>query len=262
MPSEGERLQKVMARAGIASRRASEAMIVAGRVSVNGERVTELGTKVDPSTDHITVDGKALTAAEPSCYMALFKPAGYISSSSDPHGGRLAMDLVPASPRVCPVGRLDRDSEGLMLLTNDGELALRLSHPRYEQEKEYRVLVNRPLSVQDVARLRQGIDLPDKARPARATVLSLATGWSWRGEPVPSGHRWIGLVLREGHKREIREMLAQLGVDVHRLIRVRIGTAELGSLEPGEHRHLTTEEITGLRRLTGLTAEPRKREQD
>lgn len=262
MPNEGERLQKVMARAGIASRRASEAMIVAGRVSVNGERVTELGTRVDPLTDRITVDGKALATAEPLRYVALFKPVGYLSSSSDPHGYKLAMDLVPASPRMYPVGRLDRDSEGLMLLTNDGELALRLTHPRYEQEKEYRVLINRPLSVQDVDRLRQGIDLPDKERPARATLLDLAPGWSWRDEPVPAGHRWIGLILTEGHKREIREMLAELGIHVVRLIRVRIGTAELGALEPGEHRHLTPDEITDLRRLTGLAAESRKREQD
>jgi pseudouridine synthase len=262
MPSEGERLQKVMARAGIASRRASEAMIVAGRVTVNGQRVTELGTKVDPVTDRITVDGKALSSAEPLCYVALYKPAGYLSSSSDPHGGRLAMDLVPASPRIYPVGRLDRDSEGLMLLTNDGELALHLTHPRYEQEKEYRVLVNRALTAQDVARLREGIDLPDKERPARASVRSLPLDWAWNEDPVPPGHRWIGLVLKEGHKREIREMLAQLGVAVSRLIRVRVGTLELGSMQPGEHRGLTTQEITNLRRLTGLAAGSREREQD
>ncbi|MHB1318794.1 MAG: pseudouridine synthase [Anaerolineae bacterium] len=261
MPSEGERLQKVMARAGVASRRASEAMIVAGRVSVNGERVTELGTRVDPLTDRITVDGKVLASAEPHVYVALFKPSGYLSSSSDPHGGKLAMDLVPVSPRLYPVGRLDRDSEGLMLLTNDGELALRLTHPRYEQEKEYRVLISRPIRPQEVARLRQGIALPGKARPARATVVELPAGWCWRDEPVPVDHRWVGLILREGYKREIREMLAQLGINVRRLIRVRIGTAALGALEPGEHRHLTPEEITDLRRLTGLAAESRKREQ-
>jgi 23S rRNA pseudouridine2605 synthase len=260
MPSKGERLQKVMARAGIASRRASEAMIVAGRVTVNGLRVTELGTRVDPLTDRIAVDGTPLASAEPLRYVALYKPAGYLSSSSDPHGGKLAMDLIPSSPRVYPVGRLDRDSEGLMLLTNDGELALRLTHPRYEQEKEYRVLVDRPLTSEDVARLRQGIELPGKERPARASVLDLRAEWAWHNEPVPAGHRWVGLVLTEGYKREIREMLAQLGVRVSRLIRLRIGTAELGTLQPGEHRNLTSEEVADLRRLTGLAVESAERE--
>jgi 23S rRNA pseudouridine2605 synthase len=252
MPSEGDRLQKVMARAGIASRRACEAIILAGRVTVNDRTVTELGTRVSTEVDRIAVDGSPLVPAEALAYVALYKPVGYLSSQRDPHAHRLVADLVPQSPRVYPVGRLDRDSEGLLLFTNDGDLALRLMHPRYQQEKEYRVLVRGTLSTEDRARLAEGIRLEGKPIPGQATVVELPTGWCWRDEPVPAGHQWAGLILREGHKREIREMLATLGLPVRRLIRIRIGSLELGSLRAGEHRSLATREIAALHRLTGL----------
>ena len=252
MPNEGERLQKVMAQAGVASRRASEAMIIQGRVAVNGRIVTELGTRVDPTIDRVTVDGRLLGQAEALTYVALYKPAGYLSSNQDPHGGHMLVELLPPGPRLYPVGRLDRDSEGLMLLTNDGELALRLTHPRYGQEKEYRVLVDGRLRPDDVAALEQGIELPGKARPAQARVLDLGPGWRWHGEPVPEGCEWIGVLLSEGHKREIREMLGSLGLPVIRLIRVRIAGLELGALEPGQHRRLNRNEILQLLDQVGL----------
>lgn len=252
MPGEVERLQKVMAQAGVASRRASEAMILEGRVAVNGRVVTELGTRVDPSVDRITVDGRLLGPAEPLTYVALYKPAGYLSSNQDPHGGRMLSELLPPGPRLYPVGRLDRDSEGLMLVTNDGDLALRLTHPRYGQEKEYRVLVEGVLTDVDISALEQGIELEGKARPAQARIIDLGTGWRWRGEPVPEGGEWIGVLLTEGHKREIREMLASLGLSVKRLIRVRIAGLELGALEPGQHRRLEHDEVAELRSMAGL----------
>lgn len=252
MPNEGERLQKVMAQAGVASRRGSEAMILEGRVAVNGRVVTELGTRVDPSVDRVTVDGRLLGQAEPLTYVALYKPAGYLSSNQDPYGGRMVVELLPSRPRLYPVGRLDRDSEGLMLMTNDGELALRLTHPRYGQEKEYRVLIEGMLTDEDVAALEQGIELVGKARLAKARVSRLGPGWRWRGEPVPEHCEWIGVLLTEGHKREIREMLASLGVGVRRLIRTRIAGLELGALEPGQYRHLEHDEVAALLGMVGL----------
>jgi 23S rRNA pseudouridine2605 synthase len=260
MPNEGDRLQKVMARAGVASRRACEAIILAGRVTVNERTVTELGTRVDPAVDRITVDGSRLEPAEAFAYVALYKPVGYLSSQRDPHAQRLVADLVPQTPRVYPVGRLDRDSEGLLLFTNDGDLALRLTHPRYQQEKEYRVLVRGTLTKDDRTRLSEGIRLEGKPQPGLASVVELPAGWRWRDEPPPAGHQWAGLILREGHKHEIREMLATLGLSVRRLIRIRIGSLELGSLRAGEHRGLTPREIAALHLLTGLDGETAKRD--
>jgi len=252
MPVEGERLQKVMARAGLGSRRACETMILEGRVMVNGHVVTALGTRVDPQADAIVVDGRRLPVCQAAEYLALYKPAGYLSTLSDPHGGPLVADLLPPTPRVYPVGRLDRASEGLMLVTNDGELALRLMHPRYQQEKEYRVLIRGALTAEQRARLEEGVRLPGKVRPAKVSFVDLPPGWKWRGESVPEGHSWEGLILREGHKREIREMLAGFGLAVVRLIRVRVANVQLDDLAPGHYRHLTSDEVAGLKQLSGL----------
>ncbi|NLX43245.1 MAG: rRNA pseudouridine synthase [Chloroflexi bacterium] len=246
------RLQKAMAQAGVASRRGSEALIREGRVTVNGSIVTEQGVLVNPSVDRIAVDGKPIDRPEPLTYYAVFKPVGYLSSAGDPHGGALVVDLVPAVPRVFPVGRLDLDSEGLMLLTNDGQLAQRLTHPRYEQEKEYRVLIEGELSAAQRATLARGVSLPDKLRPARLQVEQLPAGWRWRGEPVPPGCQWIGITLREGHKREIRVALDMLGIAVRRLVRLRIASLRLGTLESGQCRPLTAAEIAALRAAVGL----------
>ncbi len=252
MSVEPERLQKVMARAGVASRRKSEELIAAGRVRVNGDVVTEMGVQVRPGLDRIEVDGEPIGAPEALAYYLLYKPMGYLSTVRDPHGQRVAAELVPDEARLYPVGRLDQDSEGLLLFTNDGELALRLTHPRYAHDKEYRVLIRGELSSAQVQRLETGIPLEGKARPARAEVKRLGEGWAWRGEPVPPGARWVGLVLREGHKRQIREMLQAVGIGVRRLIRVRMGNLILGDLEPGQGRHLTDAEVRDLCRLVGL----------
>jgi 23S rRNA pseudouridine2605 synthase len=252
MPAEPERLQKVMARAGVASRRKCEELIAAGRVRVNGALITEMGVRVRPGLDRIEVDGVVLPLASAPAYYVLYKPVGYLSTVSDPHGGLFAADLAPQDTRLYPVGRLDRDSEGLLLLTNDGELALRLTHPRYGHTKEYRVLIRGDLSDQQAERLADGMALEGKARPARAVVKRLGEGWAWRGEPQPPGTRWLGLVLREGHKRQIREMLRALGVTVLRLIRVRMASLALGDLQPGQGRYLTDAEAADLRRLAGL----------
>ncbi len=254
MPSEPQRLQKVMAQAGVASRRKCEELIAAGRVRVNGE-VAMLGAQVCPGEDHIEVDGMPLRGAEERGYYVLYKPVGYLSSMSDPHGDRLAVQLVPGDRRLYPVGRLDLESEGLLLFTNDGELALRLTHPRYEHEKEYRVLIRGELTPDQERRLAEGLSLGQGERPARAQLKRLGVGWAWRGEPVPAGARWIGLVLREGRKRQIREMLRALEISVLRLIRVRMGPLTLGELLPGQGRWLAAEEVRALRRDAGLLAE-------
>lgn len=252
MPSEPQRLQKVMAQAGVASRRKCEELIAAGRVRVNGAVVTELGLRVRPGQDRIVVDGVPLGGPEPLAYYLLYKPPGYLSSRSDPHADKLAIELVPDTYRLYPVGRLDLESEGLLLFTNDGELALRLMHPRYEHAKEYRVLIGGEISPEQERRLAEGIPLADGERPARARLKRLGEGWAWRGEPIPAGARWVGLILREGRKRQIREMLGALHVPVLRLIRTRMGILALGDLAPGEGRWLDAAEVRALRRSVGL----------
>lgn len=252
MPNEGERLQKVMAWAGVASRRRCEDLIRAGRVRVNGVVVTDPALRVHLEQDRIEVDGRILDLSPSFHYYMLYKPRGYLSTVRDPHADRTVMELVPQRPRLYPVGRLDKDSEGLLLFTNDGELTYRLLHPRYGHEKEYRVLIRGELAPAQIAQLEQGLILEGKARPAHAIFKPLGEGWAWRGEPLPKGARWIGLVLREGHKRQIREMFKHLGIPVLRLIRVRMGNLTLGNLNPGEGRFLTEEEVAALRRLVGL----------
>ena len=231
-----ERLQKILSRAGYGSRRACEQIIADGRVRVDGQ-VALLGGKADPLQDRISVDGKYLPAASPLTYIALYKPRGVLStvSASDPR--QTVRDLVPSPGRLYPVGRLDVDSEGLILLTNDGELANRLTHPRYGHEKEYRVLVARHPDQGQLAAWRHGIVLMDGHRTAPAVVHL---------EKTFGKGAWLRVVLHEGRKRQIREMGSQTGLPVVRIIRVRIGSLHLGSLKPRQWRELTPQEIKGL----------------
>jgi 23S rRNA pseudouridine2605 synthase len=237
------RLQKAMAWAGVASRRASERLIRQGRVRVNGEVVTEMGVQVDPDRDRITVDDELIAIASQRQYIKLHKPAGYLSVLHDERGRPDLSDLVPNLESVHPIGRLDLDSEGLILLTDDGALTQRLAHPRYEHEKEYLVLVHGTPGEDALQRLREGIVLEDSVT-APAEVSRLA---STVCGPAPSGSSYLRFVLREGRKRQIRRMCAAVGHPVERLIRVRIGPIELGDLPPGAHRHLTETELERLR---------------
>lgn len=241
-----ERLQKILARAGFGSRRLCEELISAGRVRVN-DKVAILGTKADPENDSITVDRQAIPKLERKIYIALHKPRGVLSDVDPKDQRPTVLGLVPVNAHLFAVGRLDLDSEGLILLTNDGELANRLTHPRYGHEKEYRVLVvGKPDNEQLVA-LRRGIVLEDGYRtaPAQVTVESEAGKGTW-----------VRFILREGRKRQIREMGSRIGLPVSRIIRVRIGTLLLGNLKAGEWRYLTLKEIDGLKTQSSTVRKP------
>jgi 23S rRNA pseudouridine2605 synthase len=248
----GERLQKVMARAGVASRRACEAYITAGRVRVNGQVVTELGTRVDPEHDRIEVDGRPLTTGRERVYYLVYKPVGYVSTTDDPYGRPTVVDLAPGQRRLYPVGRLDRDSEGLVLLTDDGELTQRLLHPRYEHDKEYLVLIQGRLSAEEMRRMAEGLHLPDEERSMRARVSDASGARHFKWGAPKADEQWLLVILREGRKRQIRRMMQALGHEVQRLIRVRMASLRLGDLRPGEGRWLTDQEIAALRRDAGL----------
>ncbi|MEI7987967.1 MAG: pseudouridine synthase [Chloroflexota bacterium] len=235
-----ERLQKIMARAGFGSRRASEQLIAEGRVTVNGQ-VATLGTKADPDQDKIIVNGSIIKVKQESLvYIALNKPRGVISTSIPQDRRKTVMDMVDVSTRLFTVGRLDQDSEGLMLLTNDGELANHLTHPRYGHEKEYRVLINHQPDEKQLSALRHGIVLEDGHRtmPARVWVENLA------GKDC-----WLGMAICEGRNRQIREMCQRIGLPVLRLIRMRISSLKLGDLKRGEWRYLTSSELKELRKM-------------
>lgn len=230
-----ERLQKVLAARGVASRRHAEQLIAQGRVRVEGQLARELGTKVDPAA-RIEVDGRAVAQAQRLRYVALHKPRGIVSSARAERGRASVTDLVGAAERLYPVGRLDVDSEGLVLLTNDGEWAERVLHPRYGHDREYDVDVEGPLTREVVARLRAGVRLEEGlARPERATIVARDA----------NGGR-LRLVLRTGWKRQIRRMCVAAGLRVLRLVRVRIGPLQLGRLAPGTWRELTQREVRAL----------------
>jgi len=252
MPADPVRLQKAMADAGVASRRKSEQLIAAGRVRVNGEVIREMGVRVRPDVDRIEVDGQAIRhKAKPSYYL-LYKPRGVLSAASDRRGRTVVTDLAPTKDRLYPVGRLDLDSEGLILLTNDGDLAERLMHPRYGHDKVYMVLVRGRLSDKSIQRLHDGILLEGDQDPVTADVRVPPANWRWRGEEKPRGAFWIRMTLHEGHKRQIRHMLSEVGHSVERLVRIRQGQLRLGDLEVGKGRWLRRQEITALRRSVGL----------
>lgn len=234
--SEGVRLQKLISRAGRASRREAERLIVEGRVRVNGHAVRRLGTRVVPGRDRVEVDGEPLSVPAP-VWVAFHKPPGVLTTRRDPHGGRTVYDVLPrelASLRYA--GRLDRDSEGLLLLTNDGDAAHRLQHPSGGLEREYRVEVAGRVDSADVRRLREGVELEDG--PARAHRVAVV-----EAGPVRST---LDLVLTEGRKREVRRMLGALGHPVRRLRRTRFGPVRLGDLAPGAWRPLEPAEVRAL----------------
>ncbi|MGE5225368.1 MAG: pseudouridine synthase [Planctomycetaceae bacterium] len=241
-----ERLQRALARAGYGSRRSCEELIAAGKVTVNG-RVATLGDKVDPAHDAVRLGGVDVNLDPNVRYYALHKPAGVVATMRDPQGRADLRGLLPKEgPRVFPVGRLDRDSEGLLLLTNDGALANRLIHPRYGVEKEYLAEVRgRPTSGQ-LAAIRAGVELDDG--PASAKSVRVV---DVRGERAQ-----LRLVMTEGRKREVRRLLAAAGLPVTRLVRLRVGPITLGTLRPGRVRELTSEEVLSLSR-TAAKAERR-----
>ena len=235
------RLNKALSAAGLGSRRAVEDLVRAGRVSVDGEVVQDLGRRVDPAHDRVTVDGSRVVLDERRRYWLLNKPAGVISTAADPSGRPTVVGLVPDQPRVFPVGRLDRDTEGLLLLTNDGPLAYRLTHARYGVEKRYLAEVER-LPADAPARLRKGVELQDGlAKPVRVRVVAGA-----------GRRRMIEVVLVEGRNREVRRLLEAVGAPVRRLVRTAVGPIRLTGLAPGEFRALRPDEIRGLYRATGL----------
>jgi 23S rRNA pseudouridine2605 synthase len=236
-----ERLQRTLARTGFGSRRAAEELIRQGRVRI-GPRVAELGDRVDPRAARITVDGVPIPVHPELRYLALNKPRGVTTTLRDPHAERSLAGYLPAGPRVFPVGRLDRDSEGLLLLTNDGALAHRLQHPRFGVEKEYLVEVEGQVSREALRRLAAGVDLEDG--PARALRASVVDRGSVRSA--------LAIVMGEGRKREVRRMLQTVGYPVTRLVRTRVGPVRLRDLAPGAFRPLQAEEIGELYRLTGL----------
>ncbi len=221
------RLQKFLSQAGICSRRQGEAYIAAGRVQVNGIKVTTLGTKIDPSTDQVVVDGRPVAVSGAWTYIALNKPKGYISSCR--HAGQsVVVELIDLPQRLFPIGRLDKDSIGLLLLTDDGRLHHQLSHPGFDHEKEYEVSLERPIDAKDLQRMADGIMLKGrKTRPAKIKRLS--------------GRRFR-IVLLEGRNRQIRRMVRHLGHSVKRLKRVRVANVRLGNLPPGGWRHLSPHE--------------------
>jgi 23S rRNA pseudouridine2605 synthase len=236
-----ERLQRSLARAGFGSRRACEEVIAAGRVEING-RVATLGDRLDPTVDEVRVDGSKVNVDPELRTFALHKPRGVTTTMRDPHAERDLTGFLPKGVHVFPVGRLDRDTEGLLLLTNDGSLAHRLTHPRYAIEKEYLAEVGRAPSQRQLARLRRGIELDDGT--ARAVDARSAGGGGGRGG--------VRLVMIEGRKREVRRMLDAIELPVRRLVRVRVGPIRLGKLGPGEVRELGPEDVRALYRAAGL----------
>jgi 23S rRNA pseudouridine2605 synthase len=230
------RLAKFLAHAGIASRRHAEELIRAGRVTLAGETVTDPATDVDTDSG-VAVDGERVKGAEARVVYALNKPAGVVSTASDPQGRPTVVDIVPGEKRLYPVGRLDADATGLLLLTNDGELANRLTHPRYEVPRTYRAIVgNPPVRDRAIRALRAGVRLDDGlTAPARAR----------RVKPD-----LIELTIHEGRKRQVKRMCAEVGHPVKRLTRIAFGPLELGSLPPGRHRRLSENEVQRLFRAT------------
>jgi 23S rRNA pseudouridine2605 synthase len=245
------RLQKLLAAGGIASRRAAERLISDGHVTVNGVTVTELGATAIPDRDDVRVDGRRVRALATHTYLLLHKPPGYVTSLSDPHAEHTIAELLPPdAPRLYPVGRLDRDSEGALLLTDDGDLTERLLHPRYRIEREYAVLVRGQITPGAIDKMKEGIEVEG------ATVAAARAGKRGRPahlppEPPVPGAGWLRIVVREGRKREVRAMCKAVHLTVLRLIRMRFGPIELGDLPPGRTRPLNRAELRELNAAAG-----------
>ena len=234
---EPVRLQKFLSMAGFCSRRKGETYITQGKVKVNGRTITELGTKIDPVVDRVEINGKSLRLQEELIYIALNKPKGYITSCEQ-KGEPIVIDLIDISQRIYPVGRLDKDSTGLLLLTNDGELHHRLLHPSFDHEKEYIVTTALPITAKALADMRTGMIIQgDKTRPAKVKSLS--------------SHQFM-IQLKEGKNRQIRRMVRKLQNHVSRLKRIRVAGIRLGDLPEGSWRHLTNKEVTSLKRQPPL----------
>ena len=236
---EGERLQKVLARVGLGSRRTAEELIAAGRVTVNGE-VAVLGRRVDTEHDRVEVDGVPIGVREGLVWYLLNKPRGVVTTASDPHAKRTVMELVPDEPRVFPVGRLDADTEGLLLLTNDGDLTHRLTHPSYGVEKEYVAEVNGSPTPAEVRRLREGVDLEDGVTAPAKVALT-----------PPNV---LTITIHEGRNRQVRRMCDAIGHPVVRLVRTRIGPIVDRSLKPGTFRALAPDEVHELEKAVALAS--------
>ncbi len=234
-----ERLQKILSQAGVASRRESENIITSGRVAVNGTVVTELGTKADLDTDTITVDGKPIAVEEKRVYLLLYKPVGYMTTMKDPEGRPIVSDLLKGvKERVYPVGRLDYNTEGLLLLTNDGAFANMLMHPSHEVDKGYLVRVSGHVTAVQIKKLSEGVKLEDgMTAPARVAQVSES-----------ENNSWISITIHEGRYRQVRRMCEAVGLNVVRLKRARYDFLEIGEMKPGEFRELTAEEVTKLKR--------------
>jgi len=233
-----ERVQKILARSGLGSRRSCEDLIREGRVTVNGQTIS-LGVKANPHRDQIKVDGRNIEIDDEFIYMALYKPRGILSSTKSEHQRKSVIDLIQINKKLIPVGRLDVESEGLILLTNDGDLANQLTHPRYGHEKEYRVLVATHPDAKQLSIWSRGVVLGDgyHTKPVKVVV-----------EKLHGKGAWLRVTMTEGRKRQIRETAFQLGIPVVKLIRIRIGSLQLGNLKPGEYRQLNPKEISNLRK--------------
>ncbi len=243
------RLQKFLARAGAASRRGSEDLMTAGRVAVNGVVVTELGAKVDPAVDSVTVDGIRVSPADEPVYLAFNKPAGVVTTMSDPQGRMTVAALVPVKdhPGLFPVGRLDYDTTGLLLFTTDGEIAHRLLHPSRHVEKVYRALIDGRATEAELDRIRDGVELDDGVT-APARVRSLRSSGTTT---------FVEIAIREGRKRQVRRMFSKIHHPVLELHRVSFGPVDLGDLRKAGWRVLTPEEVAALRDAVGMTQEGR-----
>ena len=232
---EGVRLQRVLADAGIASRRKAEALIEEGRVTVDGRKVTRLGTRVDPTRSTVRVDGKVVRRA-PFRYIVMNKPSGFITTTSDERGRHTVMDLLPAKSKLNPVGRLDRDTEGLLLFTNDGDVANRVMHPRYGLTKEYSILTPRKPAESVMARVRHGIVIDGKrVVPEEFRIV----------RELPEGVM-LAMVIHEGMNRVVRRVMEEVGIPVTKLHRTRVGPLSVAGIPRGAHRELTPGEVTSL----------------
>jgi len=249
-----ERIQKILSRAGIASRREAERMILEGRVTVNGKVIDTLGFKADPLKDHIKVNGKRLVRFEPNVTLLLNKPRGYLSTVRDPEERPTVMHFLKGvKQRIYPVGRLDIDAEGLLLLTNDGDLAYLLSHPRYSVPRTYLAKVSGVPEERDLNRLKRGVSLEDgKAKATSVSILRLS-----------EKNSWIRIMVTEGRNHLVKRMLFAIGHSVLKLKRIEFGPLRLGTLSPGQFRYVTSEELSrlkkyaeDLRRKSGHRSEP------
>lgn len=234
------RLQKYIAMCGIASRRAAETMISEGRVCVNGEKVTEQGVKIEIGADKVMVDGEVIKNKNKKYYIMLNKPVGYVTTVKDQFGRPTVIDLIKADlkdERIFPVGRLDYETEGLLLLTNDGDFTYKVTHPKFHMDKTYIAAVKGGVSIHDMNCLREGIRLDDgfKTSPAKAEITD-----------VKNGYTFVKLTIHEGKNRQVRRMFEALGKNIAALQRLSIGTVELGNLPLGRWRHLTSHEISYL----------------